>query len=125
MMMRKTVLDISKKAFEEKLVLPQVVSRMRTMLINTKRCICLALTSTTQNVNSEQKLYDLKVEVCRKHIHIQLNRSSTLRASIVSFHHGGHSGEHSRRRTWLLTEQSFSVALSVLCSLCVTRQWCE
>lgn len=63
MMVRKTVLDVSKKAFEEKLLLPQVVSRMRTMLINTKRCICLALTSTTQNVNSERKLYDLKVEV--------------------------------------------------------------
>lgn len=47
----------------------------------------------------------------------QLNYSYTLHGLIISFSHGGHLSKHSHCHTWLLAEQFFSVALSVLCSL--------
>lgn len=55
----------------------------------------------------------------------QLNYSYTLWGLIVSVSHGGHWSKHSHCHTWLLAEQFFSVALSVLCSFSTTCHWCK
>lgn len=55
----------------------------------------------------------------------QLNYSYTLWGLIVSVSHGGLWSKHSHCHTWLLAEQFFSVALSVLCSFWMTCHWCK
>lgn len=85
----------------------------RTMMINMKCCICLALTTTQQktNKNSTVSLMVFKPALHWKCIHsheVNLHSSVTLilyRVWLIYFsHRGGHWSKHSHCQTWLLAE---------------------